>query len=354
VFAAGGGSGKTSLETGLAVHRALGKPFLGIPTEEGTTVIITAEDDREDFRRKIHAWKGVLGSDFDTKKISERVVIYDISGRPCALTEVDGKRYKVSEFARGLVDKVRTRTPDADLLIFETASRFGSGDESNGDMAAMVQALEVIARETRVAVLIATHISKQASRDRLKDAYVARGGSALTDNSRSVMVLSKLDAKSAKARFGGIPEEEIASRVIQLTLAKSNFSRGIDPLLLERVATPYRGGLVLKLMDESTSTLAKESAEMRRRQDLANIEQLIARLIEVEGGPVTQSKLRGVHGKLAKEMTGLGRSALTELLTVAVDGGVLKAVEMWVHGNKCVGYVTTRPVNVVRDAVPDA
>lgn len=353
VFAAGGGSGKTSLETGLAVHRALGLDFLGLATKPGKTLIITAEDDRADFVRKVKAWTTFLTNEgvvVDLHKIQELVRVYDRSGKDCSLTQADGKRYETSRFAYELVEKIRKRDADASLIVLETASRFGSGDESNGDMSALNRAIELLAKETGAAILLSAHVSKQAGRERMKDAYVARGGSALSDNSRSVMVLSKLDRKTAKARFGDVPEEKVANRIIQLSLAKSNFSSGMmDPLLLERVTTKYRGGLVLKLLDPQTTFLAKDSAETQKQKGIASVEQLVARLVELEAGPVTVSRMNGTYRQVTKEMTGLGKEALAAAIGAAAEAGILTAAEITVRGNRCVGYTTSRAAQEVRD-----
>src|SRR6266851_2376114 len=76
-----GGSYKTTLLTNLAACRAMGRPFLdGSQPTEGETVIFSAEDNREDYMRKLAALRQEWGEAFDADRIAARFHIIAVGG----------------------------------------------------------------------------------------------------------------------------------------------------------------------------------------------------------------------------------------------------------------------------------
>ncbi len=136
-----GGLGKSALTVGVAVHRALGLDFLGRVTKPGTTVIISKEDSRDDYRRKLAAQRVTLGALFDAEKVAERVLLLNLVGDPSMLVESGyGGTATVND---GLVqlwaEAVKGATTEVDLIILETASRL-TPTEDNPGLSALVRA----------------------------------------------------------------------------------------------------------------------------------------------------------------------------------------------------------------------
>jgi hypothetical protein len=89
-------------------------------------------------------------------------------------------------------------------------------------MGALLVLFEKVAKEAGCAVILIHHQPKVGS----SKEYAARGASAITDNSRSVLYLEKVDAKKDVDKFG---EESIRiavreGRLVRVTHTKHNYS----------------------------------------------------------------------------------------------------------------------------------
>jgi RecA-family ATPase len=84
---------------------------------------------------------------------------------------------------------------ESDLLIIDTLSRLHVVEEnSNSDMAAILGMLNRIAKDCNCAILVIHHIAKSThplQNNRYSASETARGASAITDNARFVMRLSR-------------------------------------------------------------------------------------------------------------------------------------------------------------------
>ena len=319
VLAGAGAGGKTSLLVGLAVHRAIGMPFLGKPVKQGTTLILSTEDGIQDYRRKLAAWRGHLSFNFNAAAVSRHIRFIDLAGVPFKMIEGRFGEYSPSGQVAALAQVLRSRVPEADLIVLETVSRLG-GDESNPAMSAMVVAAEQLAKATGAAVVLVTHVAKAAARGGVGDAYAPRGGGAITDNGRFTLTLAGLGGvpeKQAEAILGFKPTADELKTLLLLAVPKINSAPSQDPVKLERLAAPP-WGITLRLFDEGVRTgEQKEAARAAERSDMARrLGELVAHLTS-QGFQVTLTSLKDSH----RTVLGLSQRGVEPAVALAIQEG---------------------------------
>lgn len=319
ILAGPGGSSKTTLLVALAVNRALGLPFFGGPMpRRGRTVILTTEDSRDDYLRKLAAVRHDLGDAFDPAAVAENVLLLDLAGTPVRLVESDRGNYFPTVLADDLAAVVSKHAPGTDLIVMETVSRLAGGIETNESLSILIEAGQRICRLTGAAVLPVAHVSQEAGRSGTTDAYAPRGGSALGDNGRSTLVLTSLTDKTA-ATFA--PDADLPAGILNrlrvLVHPKSNGAEPAPPLLLERCSTPY--GPVLR------------RAVLRSRQvdPGEQIDRLVSMIADLtaKGTPATEKRLRNYIAKI-----GCSEKKLPRLLDAALAASRVRKSE-----TKCQG-----------------
>lgn len=231
-----GGTSKTGLLIAAAVGLATGRPLFGSVPEPGSTLIVSAEDRRDTIRRHLHGATHHLPPDA-LAVVARRIVVKDLVGLGFKLTRaamgatfVDyGGLQALCEYARGI--------RDLRLIAFDTLSRTHGGQESNEDLARYVEGLEYVCRELGVTALVLHHTGKAQARAEVVDQYGGRGGSALSDNCRSVLQLSVPTPESKDIPRNGGPL--IAERrLLRLSHVKCNAAPLAADVWLERVPTP--------------------------------------------------------------------------------------------------------------------
>lgn len=242
ILAGPGGSNKTTLMLYAAVCRALKRQmFKGVLPEEGETVILTTEDQLSDYRRKLAALREYMGADFDAKLVAERLHFFDLSGAPVRLIAADrGEQFVPTAHVEWLVEALKAKAPRADWLIAETVSRLAGGVENNASHSILVEAMQRVCRTAHVASTLVTHVSQDAARNGTADAYSARGGSALGDNGRASMVLTRLNENNREEFAKGFelaPED--LQRTLVWTLPKANGVAPQPARLLWRETTKF-------------------------------------------------------------------------------------------------------------------
>jgi len=296
IFSGAGGSGKSSLLVGFALARACGKRFLGRLTRPGATLVVSAEDTVIDYMRKVDAWRETY-PDLDPTAIARNLKILPLVGWDYRLVggRYGGVRVEIERVDR-LAVAVRSLDPRPDLIILETASRFGAGDEnSNEAAAALIAACERLADIAQAAVLLVSHVGKSAAKEQYLDAYAARGASAFTDNARSALVLGTLAPDRVK-RLALTPDE--ARNLLLLTCPKPNLAARTADIVLERVETIH--GLVLRpfdsggMSDAEAVTASIAVAKIKHAENGRRLREVIVKLTQ-EGTVVTASLLRDAH-----------------------------------------------------------
>ncbi len=318
-LAASGGMGKTSLLVGLAVHRAVGLPFLGARTLQGSTVIVTTEDSHHDYLRKLAAWRSVIPK-LDLGAVGRRVHLVDLAGVPFHLIRAERGDYSPTSDVDRLAESIHAKCKGADLIILETVSRMG-GDEGNPAMSALVCAAEQLSKGTGAAVLLVAHVSKAAGRDGIGDAYAARGGSAISDNGRFSLTLTGGAPKNLTPLLGREVAPGEAEDLVVLRVAKLNAARAPAPVVLRRTPTPW--SMVLRV--ESAVNEAERHGVLRDRRSKAggDLRELAERQ-SAAGEPLTESKLsRG----LFREIPGLAKAGIAAAVLEATEDGFIHAVK---------------------------
>ena len=200
VLASQSREGKTGAIVGVATAIVTGHSLAGLSPRAGRSVVImSAEDDRKQFARKVgaqqavvspslaHAIKRIIVPDIDDFARMERVVVGLLEGQPAETTLV--------EAIIQAVEPLMASSHPLAAMIFETASTLSEANEDNPGYRVLVMALRRIARTLRIAVVLTHHVS-QASLANLSEMNLStadfRGGTALVNNARQVAMLVNL------------------------------------------------------------------------------------------------------------------------------------------------------------------
>lgn len=230
-----GGTSKTGLLVAAAVGLATGRPLFGSVPEPGSTLIVSAEDRRDTIRRHLHGATHHLPPDA-LDAVSRRIVVKDLVGLGFKLTRSAMGASIVDYGGLQALCEYAAKIPDLRLIAFDTLSRTHGGQESNEDLARYVEGLEYVCRELGVTTLVLHHTGKAQARAEVVDQYGGRGGSALSDNCRSVLQLSVPTPGSKDIPSNGVPL--IAERrLLRLSHVKCNAAPLAADVWLERVPT---------------------------------------------------------------------------------------------------------------------
>ena len=235
VLVGAGGTSKTGMAVSLAVATALGESLFGDATTRGRVVYLTAEDRADDLQRHLYELtRGRTPADLQT--IADNFMAHDVVGRDFKLVRAIEGAPAVTAQAQELAESCRSN--GAALCIVDTASRVNGADEGNEALARLIEACELVSRDAGCAVLLAHHTGKQQMRDNVVDQYGGRGGTALSDNARSVLQLTV--AKDTRK----IPVADAATlaadgRLLTLSHTKANLSARAPDLYLRRDPGTY-------------------------------------------------------------------------------------------------------------------
>jgi AAA domain len=161
-------------------------------------MIVSSEDSPEDYQAKIHnalystTPEGGRYIDAAPGDIAGRFHVMNLKGTGAKLVAEQGGSFVPSPFCRELALTLKEHYPRVRLVIFETVSRFAGG-EDNERMEALVTACDRVALNINGASVCVHHTGKAQAREKIIDLYSGRGGSALGDNTRSMIVMTRLD-----------------------------------------------------------------------------------------------------------------------------------------------------------------
>ncbi|WON75152.1 AAA family ATPase [Nitrosospira sp. Is2] len=188
-----GGTGKTTLILYMAVHIVLGIPLFELSIlKPGPVLIITAEDSREMLVARLRAIVRAMNlNEVEKAKMMKGVLLSDVSGNGFRLTEVQGDVVKPGAGVDDLIKGCETLRPV--LVVIDPAVSFGVGESRVNDAEqGLIEAARRLRRVHECCVLYIHHTGKQNGRERAKDQYAGRGGSAFADGSRMVFVLQNV------------------------------------------------------------------------------------------------------------------------------------------------------------------
>lgn len=295
---------KSTAALGACLAVATGRDWGGAPVMQGRSVFITMEDGERTLAWRLRSWlesvpAGQERSEAEIEVRERFAYLAREQAQALALTSTE----RNTTVARGaVVEHVAALVDGAELVVLETCSRLHDGPEMNEALSVFARAIERIAMESGAAVVIVRHVSKQAARDGTADSYAGRGGGALSDAARSVLVMTP-DRKPGEDDDGNA--DPLAP--VRLTHAKSTHAPKGPRIVWKPVKC--ESGVYLEPVSQ-----AEETRDAARR--------LFAHLVEIGAEGVTVSELH------KKPPAGLSRNAAKDALGYLVESGrVVESVE---------------------------
>lgn len=255
-----GATGKSflTLEAAMCIAcDAAGGDLLQLGLEHhGRVVYFAAEDPRDVLLHRLYAIGQYLPP-AARQQIAENLDLEAVLGRRLDLMD-ERHQQRIIEYCAG-----------ARLIVFDTISRMHRLDEnSNGDMAQLLQALEYIAAKTGAGGLFLHHVSKSSARDGQADQqHAARGASVLTDNARWGAALSRMSDDEADAWSDSTDGAPIGAEqrgyYVRLSIPKNNYG-GVEQ---DRWFRRERGGV---LVPATLIKASKAQAARGKNRDAAS------------------------------------------------------------------------------------
>lgn len=250
-----GGAGKSWLALEIAFAVAGGPDILqlGVPAT-GPVLYLPAEDPSLAIEHRLFAARDAVSGSVD--RLADNLEIVPLMGRAVDIL-VPAWAAAIERMAIG-----------KRLVVIDTLRRFHSGDENSaGEMARLLGAMEGICERTGTSVLFLHHTAKGATLNGAGDAQQAsRGSSVLVDNVRGGQ-FNLLGMTEADARAFGVDPDTRRS-FVRLVQAKANFGPGMTDRWYRRT----EGGLLvpagIERLDDggNRQETAQEDGENRRRR----------------------------------------------------------------------------------------
>ena len=188
-----GATGKTTALLYESICLALAIPVWGNKVlKPGWTLIVTAEDARERLiARMREIMQGMELSAEQTRKAFDDVLIHDVSSIPShALTRMMDGNIVPTELADLIISGCRQRENPAQILLDPMVSFGASEAMVNDNEQRLINVSRKIVSEIECAVRFVHHTGKSVDRVANGDQYSGRGGSAMADGCRMVMIMS--------------------------------------------------------------------------------------------------------------------------------------------------------------------
>lgn len=225
-----GAGGKSSYILALAIHGALGKPFMGHALHDGAfkSVIYNAEDDKHEQTRRFRAICDHY--EIDADEASEGVMLLGKDdfrmklegGRICTGVKLaTGKDATRNHIMIGKLVKLCAAEEIRMLSLDPLVKLHDVPENDNGAMDSVMEIVREIAIDADVAVLLAHHVSKPGQGRVAGDVNAGRGASAIANSARINLMLSGMNA--AEAKVYGISDDE-RPRYSRLDDSKANMS----------------------------------------------------------------------------------------------------------------------------------
>jgi len=314
IVVAPGGTSKSQLLLQLAVGVATGLPVADYWEigEQGSVMVLSAEDDDDELHRRLWRIQDRListGAYRALPDLEKNLFVFSTVGKNTLLTNKPD--YGETEQTH-LVDEVidlASQISDLKLIVLDPASRFRGGDENkNEDATRFVQAVERIASATGATVLIAHHANKWSSQgDSNSNQGASRGASALTDGVRWQMNLSR--TTDAALRELGLPE---GTQMVLASVAKTNYAAYPPNVYLERGPDGY-----LTAFTKPQLTAAAAESEIKK----------VLRIIdaEVRAERAVSARTIETHFGGKKGTLNLAKHRIRELVKEMCDKSLLTA-----------------------------
>jgi RecA-family ATPase len=309
-LSAAGGSGKSTWMMWWLMSQ--------IEESDTRCLILTAEDEPEDYRRKAHALLNCPEPPTTANKAQNRINIWNVRGKGLKLIEKkNGICYPNLTFAADVIDAIKS--DGASVVFVETLSRF-IGEEDNEQISAAIACTDHIAQQTNCAVVLIHHTSKASAqgveRGEIEmDQYHGRGGGALADSSRSVLGIQKASSTERRALSGHTPDDS----VIVVRHLKNSYGPQRPPAFFAN-----RSGYLRPLSEKT----AAEKKNDQMRSEIACKNTLLERMNEI--GYVLRRDIERT-AQFAKDL-GLTRESLRIAVREALASGQLTMVDARKNG----------------------
>lgn len=218
ILVAPGGSGKSLLSAQWAIALAMGMSWGNwTPTSAQKVLLINAEDDGDEMRRRIHAACKVMN--VNPKNLVGRLFLAD---DPRSIVVAKTTKDKVVT-ATPLADAIRRTVEDNGIgvvVVDPFAETFEGDENSNSEVKWAAAIWRTVARETSCSVMLVHHTPKYA-KGMAGDADAARGAGALVNSARIVSTLFTMTED--EATLFAIRSED-AFRYVRFDDAKANLT----------------------------------------------------------------------------------------------------------------------------------
>lgn len=251
--ASAGGAGKTTMVLYEAATLALARTLYGAtPSRPMRTVVITREDSRETMLARLREiCREMELTHREQDDVFDRVQVIDLSGENWRLTAIVDD--VVIPNTAALAEMLAELEPFApDWVVLDPAVSFGTGEARTNDAEqGLIEACRIIRNRLNCCVELIHHSGKGNARDGARDQYAFRGGSALADGARMVVIVNALEPDAWRDETG-LPLQDGESGAV-VTFAKTTFSKRPDDIYIRRRG--FRFEQVLP---------SRQSAEQRR------------------------------------------------------------------------------------------
>ena len=316
VLAGLGGSMKTAFSILLGLHVASGKEWNGYKVTEGQVLIVSGEDDGDEFQRRVGGYAEFEFDESCHSSIAKRVHGLALSGVDTYLTKVVSGQQQRTEFVDSLLLEVeRIQKADAlplRLIVLDHARLMIGGDLNATENATVgMTVCAHIARVTGAAVVLLAHSPKASATPKRASDYGMNdvlGSGAFTDTSRFTAVISTL-AEDERKRL--CLEGEEAKGYLALRIIKSNYSETGRVFFLQKIKVPNWSVAFPKVCFLQAPAKTSKSSTF----------ELLVACVSQQPGKFTKTKLRtlsGLKGKLKSSERDV-RQAIEQ----AIDAGVL-------------------------------
>ncbi|WLR98615.1 AAA family ATPase [Shinella sumterensis] len=295
--------------------------FGGKVVTEGTSVMITSEDDANEVHRRIAA--------LDEKEqrytaAGKRMIIVPLpsAGGARAFWKEDRKRGLLeTDDYRGICDQLLS-IPDLRLITFDPLASFAhlplNEDPTAGQF--VCSSLARLASETKATVLVAHHMRKSKSPiETLSDAREAiRGSTALVDGLRLAYAMWPADEVRAKRVCKSLGIAFEANKVVLGGVVKANGAA-------RRAMSTYARNEAGLLIDRSAGLGASAPAQGDLRAALV----ISVEAAAAAGAPFTKTGANGLfelRERLPEELRRMGKARLDALAADALERGEIVRV----------------------------
>lgn len=188
LLSANGGVGKSNLSLQLAVSLVHGYGCMGMTTHQSRVLVLSGEDEA----RTVHFRVANICADLkvDLSSLEDRLIAYDLTKTDCVLWRDGGVTAKMQWLADVVV---RSR---ADVVIIDNASDvFAANENDRTEVRGFMRCLNMIAGETRAAVLLLAHVDKASVRHGAgtESASTFSGSTAWNNSARSRWAMTRED-----------------------------------------------------------------------------------------------------------------------------------------------------------------